>query len=148
MKRLLDVDWETFSIFFIYYITQWFKTPHMVKYARVIIFLHSSYFTCTIKPLKNELQYPKSYSEWLYLNVPLPLWLNSSYSSCSRKKSTMWKVVGCCCSSLQLAVSCEKRERVTYFILLFCDLKIQIFDAKWLFFLIRCYYQIWGFGDI
>ena len=29
----------------------------------------------------------------------------------------------------------QKQERVTYFVLLFSDLKIPIFDVKWLFFL-------------
>ena len=42
----------------------------------------------------------------------------------------------------------QKQERVTYFVLLFSDLKIPIFDVKWLFFLSQCYYQIWRFDDV
>ena len=40
------------------------------------------------------------------------------------------------------------RERLTYFVLLFGDLKIPIFDVKCLFFLSQCYYEFSGFNDI
>ena len=44
--------------------------------------------------------------------------------------------------------SCEKWEWLTYSSLFLIDVKIPIFDLKWLPNLSRCCYQIFDFGDI
>ena len=49
---------------------------------------------------------------------------------------------------IELTHSCEKQERVTYFFLFLIDLKIPLFDLKWLFSQSQCFYQNSQFDDV